>query len=161
MTTELTPISTPEDGQAFCTSRGPVNLPDPDKMSCTREHGHELPHEAAGTGGTVYARWVDWSNDSFDSGRTAPVVVPAISRPARIAALHMAGLFLAEHVDLPMPEQVSMDVHGMTATQLQAMADLHGVPIRHTENYAYVEIVVGLETLHGISIRYLAFGARA
>jgi len=155
--TDINPISIAGPGQTICTSRGPQDSTDP--YQCTREQGHDLPHEAAGQHGTVFARWVDWTNDAFDNG--LPVVVPAVSRPARIAALHMAGLFLAEHTDLPMAAYVTMEVHDLTETQLRAISDLHGVPVQHGSTSTWVEIIVGLETLHGISIRYMAFGKRA
>jgi hypothetical protein len=158
---DYTPLSFPGPGQTLCTSQKEDGREQ--TWSCTREHGHELPHEAAGAGGTVYARWVDWTTDNtFDDGQgAAPVVVPAVSRPARIAALHMAGLFLAENTDLPMPSGVTMELHGLTEAQLQAMSELHGVPVRSGPTSRWVEIIVGLETLHGIGIRYLAFGKRS
>lgn len=88
-----------------------------------------------------------------------PVTIPAPSRPARIAALHAAGLFLAEHIDLPMPAVVQMHVHDLTYEQIKAMSDLHGVPITFGEIQAHVRIVVALETLHGVEIEYLAHGS--
>ena len=86
-----------------------------------------------------------------------PVTVPAPSRPARIAALHAAGLFLAEHLDLPMPASVTMSAYELTWPQLTALADLHQVAIEYGDTCAWVNIPVALETLHGIEIEYTAF----
>ena len=87
-----------------------------------------------------------------------PVTIPTPSRPARIAALHAAGLFLAEHLDLPMPINVRMNAHDLTHAQLEAISQLHGVPIKHHGDSASVHIIVTLETLHGIEIEYCAYG---
>jgi hypothetical protein len=163
MTTELTPISTPGPGQTLCTAQKEDEGGYHQVWSCTRELGHPLPHEAAGEGGTVFARWVDWTRDRFDGGEpapVAPVVVPTPSRPARIAALHAAGLFLAENTDLPMPGVVEMICHDVPADRLRQLATVHGAEIHQRSNSRWLEIIVGLETLHGIAIRYIAFEER-
>lgn len=87
----------------------------------------------------------------------APIVIPTPSRPARIAALHAAGLFLAEHLDLPMPSTVHMHAYDATWAQLTAIAQLHGAEIQYGTDSAWVRIPVALETLHGIEIEYIVF----
>jgi hypothetical protein len=157
---ELTPISTATGDQIRCHSSKDAGYGE--RWRCTREEGHELPHEAAGPQGTVYTRWVDWSTDKFSNGEpVAPVIIPTPSRPARIAALHMAGLFLAEHTDLPMPEQVTMSVWEVPLPRLQALAQAYGTHIVEHGSSQWIEITVGLETLHGVSIRYVAFAVRS
>lgn len=86
-----------------------------------------------------------------------PIVIPTPSRPARIAALHAAGLFLAEHIDLPMPATVHMHAHDLTWDQLTAVADLHRATIEYGTDTAWCSIPVTLETLYGIEIEYTAF----
>lgn len=82
-----------------------------------------------------------------------PVYVPAPSRPARIAALHAAGLFLAENLDLPMPTHVQMQCE-VSQQRLQAIADLHGVAVTHGQSGSWLTVPICLETLHGIEIQY-------
>lgn len=88
-----------------------------------------------------------------------PIIIPTPSRPARIAALHAAGLFLADHLDLPMPAEVTMTVHNVPAAEMHRLATAYGTAIKYGETASWVAIPVTLETLHGIEITYVAYGA--
>ncbi len=87
-----------------------------------------------------------------------PVVIPTASRPARIAALHAAGLWLAEHHGLPMPEKIDMIRYGGTLEQLRALSELSGEPIQERGGSVWVTVPVTVEILHGITIAYTLFG---
>ncbi len=87
-----------------------------------------------------------------------PVVIPTASRPARIAALHAAGLWLAEHNGLPMPEKIDMVRHCGTLEQLRALSELSGEPIQERGGSVWVTVPVTVEILHGITIEYTLFG---
>jgi hypothetical protein len=89
-----------------------------------------------------------------------PVTIPTVSRPARIAALHAAGLWLAEHTDVPMPDAVSMVRYDVTLEQLRALSQLHNEPIQYGGTSQWVEIPVTIEVLHGVEITYTAFGPK-
>lgn len=89
------------------------------------------------------------------------VTIPAPSRPARIAAMHAAGAFLADSPELPMPSDVNMIYHGATWQQLKATAQLHGVEILSGAHSCWIHVPVAMETLHGITITYVMFGPDA
>lgn len=87
-----------------------------------------------------------------------PVVIPTASRPARIAALHAAGLWLAENNGLPMPEKIDMVRHDGTLEQLRALSELSGEPIQTRGTSTWVTVPVTVEVLHGVTIEYTLFG---
>ncbi len=89
-----------------------------------------------------------------------PVVIPTASRPARIAALHAAGLWLAENSTLPMPEKIDMTRWDGTLEQLRALSDLSGEPIQERDGHTWVSVPVTVEVLHGVTIEYTLFGPR-
>lgn len=89
-----------------------------------------------------------------------PVVIPTASRPARIAALHAAGLWLAENSTLPMPEKIDMIRHDGTLEQLRALSELSGEPIQTQGTSTWVTVPVTVEVLHGVTIEYTLFGPR-
>lgn len=84
------------------------------------------------------------------------VTAPAPSRPARIAALHAAGVFLADNTALPMPERVQMVAYDLSEAEIHSIAHAHGAQIHHSSAHTWVQVHVALETLHGIEIDYIA-----
>jgi hypothetical protein len=87
--------------------------------------------------------------------------MPAPSRPALIAALHAAPVFLAAEHDLPIPTEVTLTRHDLTPAQLYALAEQYGRAVQGQTDkpdaagtWHWVELPISTRQAHGLDVKY-------